>query len=116
MHDAVPGKHALDGDTNGMSETGMAPTRPSPDMDTVGLALDAGQVGVWSWDITSNAVAWSGNFAQIHGFADGAFDGSFATIQQSIHPEDQPEVTASIQESLRTGKPYRAQYRLAPAQ
>ncbi len=39
----------------------------------------------------------------------------FSSIQKSIHPEDQPEVTTSIQESLRTGKPYRAQYRLAPA-
>ena len=111
MHDNVQGKRAEDGDV---------PAKPAnqafPDMQSVGVALEAGQVGVWSWDIKSNDVTWSGDLPQIHGFSEGAFDGKFTSIQRSIHPEDQPEVSASIQESLRTGKPYRAQYRLAPSQ
>ena len=40
--------------------------------------------------------------------------GTFAGFQNDIHPEDQPEVMAAIQESLREGKPYHVHYRLAP--
>ena len=85
-----------------------------PDLDLVRVALDAGQVGIWSWDVKSNAVQWSANLEAIHGAPPGRFQGNFASFQQDIHPEDQPEVMAAIQESLRTGKTYQAHYRLAP--
>src|ERR1700754_5006491 len=77
-----------------------------PDLDSIRVALDAGQIGVWSWDIKSNAMRWSGNL-------DGGMPpaGTLADFQNGIHPEDQPEVMAAIQESLRDRKPYHAQYR-----
>ena len=74
----------------------------------------AGQVGVWSWDIASNAVQWSSNLEEIHHLEPGSFAGTFAAVQSGIHPEDQPEVLAAIQESVRTGRPFYASYRLAP--
>ena len=88
--------------------------KPFPDLDSTHIALDAAGVGVWSWDIKSNLVQWSPNLAHIHGLVGGDSQGKFASFQQVIHPEDQPEVMAAIQESLRSGKPYHAHYRLAP--
>ncbi len=85
-----------------------------PDLDLVRVALDAGQVGIWSWDVKSNAVQWSANLEGIHGAPSGSFQGNFASFQKDIHPEDQPEVMAAIQESLRTGRTYQVHYRLAP--
>ena len=80
-----------------------------PDHDSVRIALDAGQIGIWSWDIASDAMQWSGKL-------DGGLPpgGTFAYFQDSIHPEDRPEVMAAIQESLHDGKPYHVHYRLAP--
>src|ERR1043165_5822879 len=80
-----------------------------PDHDSVRIALDAGQIGVWSWDIASNAMQWSGKL-------DGGLPpvATFTDFQDSIHPEDRPEVMAAIQESLRDGKPYHVHSRLAP--
>jgi len=80
-----------------------------PDLDSVRIALDAGRIGVWLWDIKSNTVRWSGN---VDGIPPST--GTFASFQKDIHPEDQPEVMAAIQESLRSGKPYHVHYRLAP--
>jgi PAS domain S-box-containing protein len=88
--------------------------RSFPDAEASAIALAAGQVGVWSWDIASNAVAWSANLEEIHGLAPGSFGGTFAAFQSGIHPEDHSEVLAAIQESVRTGKPFHASYRLAP--
>ena len=80
-----------------------------PDLDSVRVALDAGQIGIWSWDIASNAMQCWGNLDC--GLPQAA---TFADFQNGIHPEDQREVMAAIQESLRDGKPYHVHYRLAP--
>jgi PAS domain S-box-containing protein len=80
----------------------------------MGLALKAGGVGVWSWEIKTDAVTWMGDLAEIHGIRSQDWSGTFSTFQQVIHQEDQPEVIAAIQESLRTRKPYQMLYRLAP--
>src|ERR1700752_2488903 len=85
-----------------------------PDGQSMGLALEAGGVGVWSWDIKTDAVTWMGKLAEIHGINPANWSGTFSTFQQVIHPEDQPEVVAAIKESLRSRKPYHVHYRLAP--
>jgi PAS domain S-box-containing protein len=90
------------------SKAGDAGPLGFPDLDSIRIALDAGEIGVWSWDLTSNTMQWSGNFDS------GLSSGTFAGFQNDIHPEDLPEVTAAIQESLREGKPYHVHYRLAP--
>ena len=113
MHDAVPDQreHA---NASGFPEEGKIGAGESfLDSEAVGIALEAGKVGVWSWDIKSNTVQWSGNMEQIHELA-ASFDGTFSAFQKDIHPEDQPEVSAAVQESLRSGKPYHVHYRLAP--
>ena len=112
MDGAVPNPH----EQNSASATKGAGASDAvfPDLGLVRVALDAGRVGIWSWDIKSNVVQWSANLESIHGAPAGSFEGTFAGVQNDIHPEDQPEVMAAIQESLRTGKTYQAHYRLAP--
>src|SRR3954470_14832960 len=78
------------------------------------VALEAGQIGVWSWDFKASTLHWSPLLEQIHGLSPGSFEGSLAAFQREIHPEDQPDVLAAVQESLRNGKPYHVLYRLAP--
>src|SRR5258708_5611388 len=85
-----------------------------PDSETARVALEASDVGVWSWDIKSNTVHWSANVERIHDLPAGTFRGTLASFQEGVHPEDLPEVTAAIQESLATGKPYLVIYRLSP--
>lgn len=115
MHNAVQDQHEQGGSGSSSPDAATAAAaRSFPDLESTGVALEAGQVGVWSWDIKSNAVKWSRNMEQIHGMAPGGFDGTFSAFQKDMHPEDQPEALAAIQESVRSGKPYQVQYRLAP--
>jgi PAS domain S-box-containing protein len=114
MHEAVRNQHEQSGSAPGSSDTTRVAARSFPDAESLGIALEAGHVGVWSWDIKSNAVNWSGNMEQIHGLPAGTFDGTFSTFQKDIHPEDQAEVLAAVQESVRSGKAYHVHYRLAP--
>jgi PAS domain S-box-containing protein len=110
MHDAVPPPH----EQSGSQASGTKSVDAFPDPQSLGIALEAGRVGVWSWDIDSDAVTWSGNSAEIHGVSPENFDGTFTAFQSDIHPQDRPEVQAAIQESLRSRKPYHMHYRLAP--
>src|SRR5262249_4208446 len=104
MNDAVPKPHEQPA---GGSSVPLTPGRPPfPAADPMGLALEAGGVGVWSWDVKTDAVTWMGNLAEIHGIKTADWSGTFSTFQKVIHPEDQPEVIAAVQESLRSRKPY----------
>jgi PAS domain S-box-containing protein len=113
--EAVPGAQAQD--EIGLSPSDMAEAAGDvsfPDLPSVRAALEAGQIGIWSWDIGSDTIRWSGNFAAIHDLPAGSFEGTFSSLQRDIHPDDQAEVDGAIQESLRGHKPYHVQYRLAP--
>jgi len=115
MNEALPGSPAQD--EIGLSSSGTAGAAGEvsfPDLPSVRAALDAGKIGVWSWDVGTDTIRWSGNLEEILDLPPGSFDGTFSSFQKDIHPEDQAEVHAAIQESLRGGKSYHVQYRLAP--
>ena len=83
-----------------------------PDATTVRSALEAGGVGVWCWDIATNAVTWSSNLEAIHGVPSDSFDGTFAFFERDVHEQDRPHVISSVNEALRSGKPYSVRYRV----
>jgi PAS domain S-box-containing protein len=76
------------------------------------FALDAASMGTWDWDLSTNRVEWSDNLARIHGLPDGTFDGTFASYEREIHPEDRERVYASVQRALTEGAPHDVEYRL----
>jgi PAS domain S-box-containing protein len=76
------------------------------------FALDAASMGTWDWDLRTNRVEWSDNLARIHGLPDGAFDGTFASYEREIHPDDRARVYASIRRALEEGVPHDVEYRL----
>ena len=76
------------------------------------FALEAASMGTWDWDLTTNDVVWSDNLARIHGLPDGAFDGTFASYEREIHPDDRARVFASVQRALSEGVPHDVEYRI----
>ncbi len=76
------------------------------------FALDAASMGTWDWDLVTNSVRWSDNLATIHGLPPGTFDGTFASYEREIHPEDRGRVLASVQRALSEGVPHEVEYRL----
>jgi PAS domain S-box-containing protein len=76
------------------------------------FALDAASMGTWEWDLSTNRVEWSDNLASIHGLPEGAFDGTFASYEREIHPDDRERVFASIHKALNEGAPHDVEYRI----
>ncbi len=76
------------------------------------LALDAGRMGSWEWNIASGNVIWSSTLEKIHGLAEGSFERSFEAYQRDIHPQDRERVLASIQETVQQGQIHHLEYRI----
>lgn len=66
------------------------------------LAMRAGAMGAWEWDIDSGRVTWSETLEAIHGLAPGTFGGTFEDWGKDIHPEDLERVTETVQNSLQS--------------
>ena len=58
------------------------------------LALRAGGMGTWDWDLNGDVQAWSVETEALHGLAPGTFGGSFVAFREVIHPDDWPAVEA----------------------
>lgn len=64
------------------------------------LALDAGQIGVWDWDIEKNTLTWTDNVYKIHGVNRKNFEITFENFKNLIHPDDVNRVLKLIEKSL----------------
>src|SRR5688572_7355089 len=76
------------------------------------FALDAASMGTWEWDLLTNAIRWSPNMERVHGLPAGTFDGTFASYQKEIHPDDRDRVLATISRAVDEGCLYDIEYRI----
>lgn len=64
------------------------------------LALAAGRMGAWDWDIRGARVSWSSELEMIHGREPGAFEGTLEAVQRDVHPADADRLRAAIAAAL----------------
>src|SRR5262245_25948102 len=58
------------------------------------MAIEAGRVGAWDWDIIHDRLAWSDQVFEFFGVPPDQFDGRFGTFARAVHPDDQERVGA----------------------
>src|SRR5262249_51797363 len=63
------------------------------------LALAAGQMGSWNWDVTSGECTWDDGQHRIFGVDPGLFDLTLDNIRPFIHPEDFAKIRAMVMDS-----------------
>jgi PAS domain S-box-containing protein len=76
------------------------------------VAMAAGQMGAWEWNLSTNRVNWSSNLEAIHGLAPGTFGGSFEDFKRDILTEDLEFVLKHIKKTLVTRGDYHVAYRI----
>lgn len=82
--------------------------------DRLQLALEAGRMGMWEWDLRSGRVSWSPTLERMHGLEPGSFGGTFEDFQSDMHPEDRERVLRSLAESLAGPHRHDVEYRILP--
>lgn len=77
------------------------------------LALAAGGMGAWDWDIRGGRVNWSSELESIHGLAPGTFDGTLEGYRRDVHPADVDRLTNAIGAALQSREAsYDIEYRI----
>lgn len=77
------------------------------------MASDAGNVGIWEWDVVSGQLYWSDRVKLIYGFPLD-FEPSMDEYRARIHPEDAEATRRNIEEALQRFpyKPYETIHRI----
>jgi PAS domain-containing protein len=70
----------------------------SPDRRT--LALEAGRVGIWEWDLSTNTVWWSHRIHEITGVPPDLFPGTLDGFAELVHPQDRAMMRQALDSAL----------------
>jgi PAS domain S-box-containing protein len=76
------------------------------------LALDAGHMGTWSWDLGANTVDWDDSLTELFGMERGAFDNTFDAWVACLHPDDCDRVLETIGRAVEGGMQFRFDHRI----
>lgn len=76
------------------------------------LAQKIARLGSWVYNLGTNRTRMSNVMTQIFGVDLQAFDESYEAFLDLIHPDDRQRVDESHQESFRTGKGHKLEYRV----
>jgi PAS domain S-box-containing protein len=82
------------------------------DAQQLALALEAGQMGTWRWDVRTGRVIWDARLQALYGLAPGTFDGTFDTYASLLHPEDRERVLTTVRQGMSTGTSWRFDHRI----
>jgi PAS domain S-box-containing protein len=80
------------------------------------LAVEGANLGVWDWDMTTDAVTFNDNWATMLGYDPDEIDSSLDAWERRLHPEDEPRVRDTLAEHI-AGETdyYDAEHRLRTA-
>jgi two-component system cell cycle sensor histidine kinase/response regulator CckA len=75
------------------------------------LALDAGGMASWEWDLKLGWLGWSDRLEALFGLKPGEFGGTYEELIERVHPDDRELFGASVEEAINRDSPavvYRA--------
>lgn len=79
------------------------------------VALDAGKMATWDWDLLRSRVVWSEQLEPMLGMAKGAFGGTYEAFRALVHPDDQTRVEAAVTQAIQHGVAYQIEFRMMHA-
>jgi serine phosphatase RsbU (regulator of sigma subunit)/PAS domain-containing protein len=95
-----------------MCMTGVDGPEHGLDAQRLQLALDAGELGTWDWDLGSGHIRWDEQTARIFGISLADFDGTLEMFNSVVHPADLEALSASIQMAISACGTFRRDYRI----
>jgi PAS domain S-box-containing protein len=75
------------------------------------LAISAGQLGTWDWNIVTNEIMWSERVYELHGLPYGSFGGRVEDFARLVHEDDRVRLKQAVADAVREGDRYGTEYR-----
>lgn len=91
---------------------GSAETALQQSEERLRLAIEAGRVGIWDWDIQAGTVTWFKGVSSAHKLVPESFSGQTEALKLLIHPDDRAEVERRVQQTLAGQGDFAAELRI----
>jgi len=75
------------------------------------LAQEGAHVGIWEWDMRTDALWWSAEYERLYGASPGGAR-SFEDWRSRVHPDDLAAIDAQWQANIWQGRPFQAEFRI----
>jgi PAS domain S-box-containing protein len=76
------------------------------------LAMDAGRVGTFDWDLRTGELVWDDPLMAVFGYTPEDFDGTIAAFNRRLHPDDLPRVSEALRACIDGCGDFEAEYRV----
>jgi PAS domain S-box-containing protein len=112
MVDETGNTVAIVGTSEDVSELRLADQRARDLFNHFRLALEAGGLGTWRWDMASGRTVWDERLESLFGLDAGDFDGTFETYVALLHPDDRDGVLRTVTDAVEARSVYRVEHRV----
>ncbi len=80
--------------------------------DRLTLAVRAGGVGIWDYDVVNNKLVWDEQMFRLYGITPNQFGGAYEAWLAGVHPEDRLTSDKELQCALRGEKDFDTEFRV----
>jgi PAS domain S-box-containing protein len=98
--------------SDALTEQTFARNAAQESEDRLRLALEAGEVGIFDWNLETGTVTWSQEHAKLFGLRLEQFDGTYAAFARCVHPEDLPALERAVADARQTRGMYEHKFRV----
>lgn len=75
------------------------------------LAIAAGKIGIWDWDVVNDQITWSDRIYKIFGIGKKEFNGTLGDFKKLIYEEDSDRVMRALERALEDKEGYTMEFR-----
>ncbi|HBP6459474.1 TPA: diguanylate cyclase [Pseudomonas aeruginosa] len=80
--------------------------------ERVKLATDAGQIGIWEWDLRHNRLHWDFRMFDLYGIRSGPGETTVEQWQAALHPDDHERVLHELDRALSGLQKFDCEFRI----
>jgi len=76
------------------------------------LATHSAKIGVWQWDITTNALVWDDWMYKLYGIKSSDFSGAYDAWENGIYPDDKKKAVQELLDGVDGKKDFDTEFRV----
>lgn len=80
--------------------------------ERMALAVRAGGLGIWDWDVAGGRLEWDARMFELYGVKKEDFNGTYEAWLGALHPGDRARCDAETRLALRAEKRYDSEFRI----
>lgn len=95
-----------------LNELNRAQAELKKNVTRLALATEAGQIGIWDWNIETNALKWDTTMLSLYGLPAGTEIKTYECWSDALHPNDRQRCEEEVRQALAGERPLDTEYRI----